>query len=124
MPEWEFLAAVAKQGGLLPVAGRQQHLCQQLIITTTIPSTTSTGIPIGTRLATSSRRAIPTTATSSSIRMTRTSSIPVWTLYEETAKRFGPVSTMIERDGNIPELDQVLAELDHARRIAEPYYQA
>jgi len=47
---------------------------------------------------------------------------PVWALYEETAKRFGPVSTMIERDGNIPKLDTVLAELDHARRIAEPYY--
>ena len=29
---------------------------------------------------------------------------------------------MIERDGNIPELDAVLAELDQARRIAEPYY--
>ena len=49
---------------------------------------------------------------------------PVWALYEETAKRFGPVSTMIERDGNIPELDSVLAELDHARRIAAPVYQS
>lgn len=49
---------------------------------------------------------------------------PVWALYEETAKRFGPVSTMIERDGNIPELDGVLAELDHARRIAAPCYQS
>jgi uncharacterized protein (UPF0276 family) len=29
---------------------------------------------------------------------------------------------MIERDGNIPELDQVLAELEQARRIAAPYY--
>ncbi len=49
---------------------------------------------------------------------------PVWALYEEVARRLGPVSTMIERDGNIPELDSVLAELDHARRIATPYYQA
>ncbi|MGD8348700.1 MAG: DUF692 domain-containing protein [Gammaproteobacteria bacterium] len=47
---------------------------------------------------------------------------PVWALYEETARRFGPVSTMIERDGNIPPLDEVLAELDHARRIAAPHY--
>jgi len=31
---------------------------------------------------------------------------------------------MIERDGNIPGLDQVLAELDQARRIAEPWYQS
>jgi uncharacterized protein (UPF0276 family) len=49
---------------------------------------------------------------------------PVWALYEETAKRFGPVSTMIERDGNIPALDQVLAELDQARAVAAPYYQS
>ncbi len=48
---------------------------------------------------------------------------PVWTLYAETAKRLGPVSTMIERDGNIPPLATVLDELDQARRIAEPYYQ-
>jgi len=48
---------------------------------------------------------------------------PVWALYEETAKRFGPVSTMIERDGNIPTLDQVIDELQHARQIAGPYYQ-
>ena len=47
---------------------------------------------------------------------------PVWELYAATAERFGPVSTMIERDGNIPELDSVLAELDRARRIAAPYY--
>jgi len=49
---------------------------------------------------------------------------PVWALYEETAKRFGPVSTMIERDGNIPPLQQVIDELDRARNIAMPYYQS
>jgi uncharacterized protein (UPF0276 family) len=49
---------------------------------------------------------------------------PVWQLYAETARRFGPVSTMIERDGNIPELDELLAELDQARRIAAPYYRS
>ena len=48
---------------------------------------------------------------------------PVWALYEETAKRLGPVSTMIERDGNIPELSSVLNELEHARQIATPHYQ-
>ncbi len=48
---------------------------------------------------------------------------PVWALYEETAKRLGPVSTMIERDGNIPKLSSVINELGLARRIAAPYYQ-
>lgn len=42
----------------------------------------------------------------------------VWTLYAEALKRFGPVSSMIERDANIPEFPELLAELDIARRIA------
>lgn len=47
---------------------------------------------------------------------------PVWSLYEQAAKTFGPVSTMIERDGNIPALEDVLKELDQAKQIATPYY--
>jgi uncharacterized protein (UPF0276 family) len=43
---------------------------------------------------------------------------PVWRLYADACRRFGPVSTMIERDGNIPPLAQLLGELDQARRIA------
>ncbi len=43
---------------------------------------------------------------------------PVWELYRAAARRFGRVSTMIERDDNIPPLPELLAELDHARRIA------
>jgi uncharacterized protein (UPF0276 family) len=43
---------------------------------------------------------------------------PVWDLYAETLKRFGPISTMVERDDNIPPLAELLAEVDHARRIA------
>ena len=41
----------------------------------------------------------------------------VWELYRETVKRFGNVSTMIERDDNVPELDVLLGELDQAKRI-------
>ena len=44
----------------------------------------------------------------------------VWALYAEAVRRFGAVSTMIERDDNIPELPELLAELDRARSIAEP----
>jgi hypothetical protein len=44
---------------------------------------------------------------------------PVWALYAEAVRRFGHVSTMIERDDNIPPLSELLAELDQARRIAE-----
>jgi hypothetical protein len=45
---------------------------------------------------------------------------PVWRLYADAVHRFGRVSTMIERDGNIPPLAQLLDELELARRIAEP----
>ncbi len=43
---------------------------------------------------------------------------PVWDLYASALRRFGPVSTMIERDDNIPAIDTLIDELDHARRIA------
>jgi hypothetical protein len=42
---------------------------------------------------------------------------PVWDLYRYTCERFGEVATMIERDDNIPELVELLTELDRARSI-------
>jgi uncharacterized protein (UPF0276 family) len=42
----------------------------------------------------------------------------VWDFYREAVRYFGPVSTMIERDDNIPPLAELVAELDHARAIA------
>ncbi len=45
---------------------------------------------------------------------------PVWELYRAAVRRFGRASTMIERDDHIPPLAELLAELDHARRIAAP----
>ena len=43
---------------------------------------------------------------------------PVWALYKQALKRFGWVSTMIERDDNIPPLAELLAEVETARNIA------
>ncbi len=43
---------------------------------------------------------------------------PVWELYAKAIARFGPVSTMIERDDHIPPLADLVAELDQARRVA------
>lgn len=45
---------------------------------------------------------------------------PVWLLYARALERFGPTATMIERDDQIPPLDELLAELAQARRLAEP----
>lgn len=42
----------------------------------------------------------------------------VWSLYAHAIDRCGNVATMIERDGDIPPLADLLAELDTARRLA------
>jgi hypothetical protein len=42
---------------------------------------------------------------------------PVWRLYATAVARFGPVSTLIERDDRIPEFAETAAEAAHARRI-------
>ena len=47
----------------------------------------------------------------------------VWELYTETIQRFGPISTMIERDDHIPELNILLKELDTARQIVNTILQ-
>ena len=41
----------------------------------------------------------------------------VWELYREAVRRFGRVSSLIERDDNIPEFEELTAEADHARAI-------
>jgi uncharacterized protein len=44
----------------------------------------------------------------------------VWNLYAIASRMFPDVSTMIERDGNIPALAELIAELDRARSVAAP----
>lgn len=44
---------------------------------------------------------------------------PVWDLYEATIQKLGKVSTMIERDDNMPPFAELLSEINHAKRIAE-----
>ena len=43
---------------------------------------------------------------------------PVWDLYAQALRRFGPVPTMIERDDRIPPLGTLERELDRARAVA------
>ncbi|WP_300302278.1 DUF692 domain-containing protein [Ferrovibrio sp.] len=43
---------------------------------------------------------------------------PVFALYARALRRFGPVSTMIERDDNFPPFAELLAELDRVRQVA------
>ena len=46
----------------------------------------------------------------------------VWVLYQAALKRFGPVSTMIERDDHIPPLSTMVDELGHARALARDVF--
>ena len=43
---------------------------------------------------------------------------PVWELYRKAVQKFGDIPTMIERDDHIPPLQELMVELDRARRIA------
>jgi uncharacterized protein (UPF0276 family) len=43
---------------------------------------------------------------------------PVWALYAQASRMFGPITTMIERDDHIPPLPELLDELARARAIA------
>lgn len=47
---------------------------------------------------------------------------PVFELYDKAVQHFGRVSTMIERDDNIPPLPDLLAELEKVRNIAEAHF--
>ena len=42
---------------------------------------------------------------------------PVWNLYCAAVALFGAVPTMIERDGNIPSLSELVTELQIAREL-------
>jgi len=42
----------------------------------------------------------------------------VWELYAAALKRFGRVSTIIERDDHIPPLDEIMVEVERTREIA------
>jgi len=43
---------------------------------------------------------------------------PVWQLFAEALQRFGPVSSMIERDDRFPPFEELMEELETMRRIA------
>jgi uncharacterized protein len=46
---------------------------------------------------------------------------PVWTLYIAVIQQIGRCPTLIEWDQNIPSLDAVLDQADHARELMERY---
>jgi uncharacterized protein len=42
---------------------------------------------------------------------------PVWAIYREAVRRFGPISTLVEWDDRIPSFEELVAEADRARAV-------
>jgi uncharacterized protein (UPF0276 family) len=116
MPEWEFLAEVARRSG-----------CKLLL---DVNNVHVSAFNHGFR-ATDYVDAIPREAVAyihlAGHEHNRTYIIDthdhpvapdVWRLYDHAIRRLGPVATMIERDDKIPPLEELTAELAHARAVA------
>ena len=116
IPEWEFLAAIARRADcniLLDVnnvyVSASNHNFDALAYIDAVPAERVHQIHLaghsynGSLIVDTHDHPVPD---------------PVWDLYRETIARLGPVSTMIERDDDIPPLDELLAELERARALS------
>ncbi len=122
IPEWEFIAAVAKRTGcgiLCNVNNIYVSACNHgwdpHVYLAALPSAAIGEIHLAghtvrqlgggrvLRIDDHSSRVIP----------------PVWALYAEALARFGPVPTLIEWDTNIPSLDVLLDEAAHAATLLD-----
>ncbi len=118
MPEWEFLAAVAERSGCgilldvnnIYVSARNHGFA---------PGTYLEGIPPAKvwqfHLAGHSNKGDYLLDTHD-----HPVADPVWDLYAAALRRFGPVSTLIEWDDNIPDFERLEQESERARSIATP----
>ena len=115
MPEWEFVAEIARRSGcrlLLDVnniiVSARNHGFSPLDYLAGIPGDRVWQIHLaghsdyGDYVIDTHDHDVPT---------------QVWSLYEAAIRRFGPISTMIERDDHIPPLAELVAELDMARTV-------
>ncbi len=115
MPEWVFLAAVAKEadcGILLDVnniyVNAVNHGFSPMEYLSGVPAERVGQIHLaghssdGDLLIDTHDHPVPT---------------PVWQLYREAVRRFGGVSTLVEWDDRIPSFDELLAEANRAREI-------
>jgi uncharacterized protein (UPF0276 family) len=120
IPEWEFIAAIAARTGcgiLCDVnnifVSASNHGWDPLVYLDALPAAAIGQI----HLAGHSTRTLDNGAV---IRIDDHGSDvidAVWDLYAAAIGRFGHVPTLIERDNNIPALDSLVGEADHAAAI-------
>jgi uncharacterized protein (UPF0276 family) len=116
MPEWEFLAAVANRsdcGILLDV----NNIYVNAVNHAFDPMDYLRGVP-GNRVGQFHLAGHSNSGTHLVDTHDHPISPQVWDLYREAVRRFGRVSSLVERDDNIPALEYVVAEADLARAIA------
>jgi uncharacterized protein len=115
MPEWEFLAGVAARAGcgiLLDVnniyVSARNHGFD--------PAAYLAGVPVG---AVGQIHLAGHTDMGAYLFDTHDGPVaePVWALYRQAVSRFGRVSTLVEWDDRIPELEVVCAEAERARAL-------
>ena len=115
MPEWEFLAGVAARAGcgiLLDVnnifVSARNHGFD--------PAAYLAGVPVG---AVGQIHLAGHTDMGAYLFDTHDGPViePVWALYRHAVCRFGRVSTLVEWDDQVPELEVVRAEAERARAI-------
>ena len=120
IPEWEFIAAIAKRTGcgiLCDVnnifVSSSNHGWDPLVYLDALDPGTVGEIHLA-------GHSLKTLSTGAVIRIDDHGSpiIPeVWDLYVEAIARLGQVPTLIERDNNVPSLEDLVAEADHAAQI-------
>ena len=115
MPEWTFLGAVAEAadcGILLDV----NHVDVSAVNHVFAPEEYIAGLPLdrigqihlaghtdaGTHLIDTHDHPVPA---------------PVWALYRDAVRRFGPLPTLVEWDDRIPPFEELVAEADRARTL-------
>lgn len=49
---------------------------------------------------------------------------PVWELLDKAYRHFGAVPTMLERDFNIPPLEELVGEVEQIKKLQQPYIEA
>lgn len=117
IPEWEFLNAVARQADCLILldinnihVSAHNHDFDPLVYLAAMPANRIQQIHLAGHLNkgdysidTHDHEIIDS----------------VWELYAESVRQFGPISTMIERDDDIPPLNVLLSELQKSRSISE-----
>lgn len=116
VPEWEFVSAIAKAADCLLLVdinnvyvSSVNHGFNSLEYLDGLPAERVQQFHLAGHLK-GNRLIIDTHDT--------TISDPVWQLYAEALKRYGPVSCLIERDDHIPPLAELMAELEQARGIS------